>query len=566
MWAGDIMSGNYADTRKKEMEDIFSKLEQGVREVYQSDNYKNYLSVMASFHRYSVNNSILIALQKPDATLVAGYNKWIERKRQVKKGEKSIRILAPQNYTVKEEKEVTKRDVNGNFIFENGKPVTEKKMVEEKRIRFVPVSVFDISQTTGEPLPTMPKVEELDGNVEEFEPIIRALKNVSSYPITFKNIGEDKGYCDNEKKEIVINEGMSDLQTIKTSIHEVAHNILHNPNEPVSHLTREEKEVQAESVAYVVASRLGLDTSEYSFGYIAAWGTKELSELKSSLSQIQKAAETIIDEVEKELEKFRTLEHSKQEQYNLPDETQERQRMLYNRTIDDLKELNLEYQKSNEHGKPIIDYDYKKRLEDISNKISLYTDFDGAKPTGELQKLQSSIDEIIKDMGLNGISAKQSVIDISEIYNKDKGIYNNAVKSLKFLNSRYNESISTLEPMTVEVYLGELEKVCVDIVKKLEGKNATGELKDLQEGLNTTIYDTIKNLSEGQYDGNIAKNVELLYKKAEPLSTSVKLPEKAPVSRAKMGIASRISAAKEKAALQNTERTRTVKEKGEVSI
>jgi len=299
------------DNRKTELQDIIAKLEQGVKDVFNSENYKNYLSVMSKFHRYSINNSLLIALQKPDATLVAGYKAWQEHKRQVKKGEKSIRILAPQTYTVKVERDVTKKDENGNFIFENGKPVTEKQLVEEKRIRFVPVSVFDVSQTYGEPLPSLKKVEELDGVVPEREAIFNALKNVSQIPIEFSPIsGGTKGYYSPTEQKIYINTGMSDMQTIKTGIHEVAHKILHDPEKDVLSAaeSRNKKEVQAESVAYVVSNHFGLDTSDYSFGYIASWSNgKELNELKSSLNEIQKAAALIIDEVEKELSILREI-------------------------------------------------------------------------------------------------------------------------------------------------------------------------------------------------------------------------------------------------------------------
>jgi len=299
------------DNRKTELQDIIAKLEQGVKDVFNSENYKNYLSVMSKFHRYSFNNSLLIALQKPDATLVAGYKAWQEHKRQVKKGEKSIRILAPQTYTVREERDVTKKDVNGNFIFENGKPVTEKQLVEEKRIRFVPVSVFDVSQTYGEPLPSLKKVEELDGVVPEREAIFNALKNVSQIPIEFSPIsGGTKGYYSPTEQKIYINTGMSDMQTIKTGIHEVAHKILHDPEKDALSAaeSRNKKEVQAESVAYVVSNHFGLDTSDYSFGYIASWSNgKELNELKTSLNEIQKAAALIIDEVEKELSILREI-------------------------------------------------------------------------------------------------------------------------------------------------------------------------------------------------------------------------------------------------------------------
>lgn len=299
------------DNRNTELQDIIAKLEQGVKDVFNSENYKNYLSVMSKFHRYSFNNSLLIALQKPDATLVAGYKAWQEHKRQVKKGEKGIRILAPQTYTVRVERDVTKKDENGNFIFENGKPVTEKQLVEEKRIRFVPVSVFDVSQTYGEPLPSLKKVEELDGVVPEREAIFNALKNVSQIPIEFSPIsGGTKGYYSPTEQKIYINTGMSDMQTIKTGIHEVAHKILHDPEKDALSAaeSRNKKEVQAESVAYVVSNHFGLDTSDYSFGYIASWSNgKELNELKSSLNEIQKAAALIIDEVEKELSKFREI-------------------------------------------------------------------------------------------------------------------------------------------------------------------------------------------------------------------------------------------------------------------
>lgn len=299
------------DNRKTELQDIIAKLEQGVKDVFNSENYKNYLSVMSKFHRYSFNNSLLIALQKPDATLVAGYKAWQEHKRQVKKGEKGIRILAPQTYTVRVERDVTKKDENGNFIFENGKPVTEKQLVEEKRIRFVPVSVFDVSQTYGEPLPSLKKVEELDGVVPEREAIFNALKNVSQIPIEFCPIpGGTKGYYSPTEQKIYINTGMSDMQTIKTGIHEVAHKILHDPEKDVLSAaeSRNKKEVQAESVAYVVSNHFGLDTSDYSFGYIASWSNgKELNELKTSLNEIQKAAALIIDEIEKELSILREI-------------------------------------------------------------------------------------------------------------------------------------------------------------------------------------------------------------------------------------------------------------------
>lgn len=291
---------------KEIMKDILRKLEQGVKDIFTSENYERYLKVMSSFHKYSVNNSILIALQKPDATLVAGYNAWKEKKRQVLKGQKAIRILAPQPYNISQEREVAKLDSKGSPIFENGKAVTEKKLIEIKGTNFVPASVFDISQTRGEPLPSLKKIEELNGVMPEKDIIISALKDTAKIPIEYEKMGRDKkGYYNWAEQRIAIKEGMSDMQTVKTCIHEVAHKLMHDPaQKDMDTLGNSTKEVQAESVAYVVANRFGLDTGDYSFGYIAAWSKdKELKDLKKSLSEIQKTAEQIIDGIQNRLDK-----------------------------------------------------------------------------------------------------------------------------------------------------------------------------------------------------------------------------------------------------------------------
>jgi uncharacterized small protein (DUF1192 family) len=302
------------ETQKNEMNDIFKKLEQGIKDVFTSDNYKKYLSVMSTFHRYSYNNQILIMLQKPDASLIAGYNSWKQKKRQVKAGEQGIRILAP-----KIEMKDVKKDVpvleNGQVKLDpEGKVITESKVVKEKHIRYVPTSVFDISQTTGEPLPTLKKVAELDGSIPERDVIMNALKRAADIPVEIIPIESGaKGYYNFIEQKIAIKDGMSDLQTVKTAIHEVAHKLMHDPSAlsdaESAELTRSKKEVQAESVAYVVSQRLGLDTSDYSFGYIAGWSSdKELTELKNSLKDIQAAAEKIINEVESELETHRSAQ------------------------------------------------------------------------------------------------------------------------------------------------------------------------------------------------------------------------------------------------------------------
>ena len=282
--------------------EITDKLENGIKELFEGDKFQRYLDTMSKFHDYSFNNTMLIALQKPDATLVAGFNSWKNKfERSVNKGEKGIKIFAPAPYKVMKER--TKlNDVTGLPILDNnGKPVTEE--VEVKIPAFKVVSVFDISQTSGKELPTL-GVDELKGNVQNFEKFFEALKNVAPVPVIFEDIRNGaKGYFNSEKNIIAINEGMSETQTVKTAIHEIAHSILHNRNFMVSDLDepkdRKTEEVEAESVAYTVCQHFGIDTSDYSFAYVATWGSgKELPELKASLETIRATANDIINKVE----------------------------------------------------------------------------------------------------------------------------------------------------------------------------------------------------------------------------------------------------------------------------
>lgn len=270
----------------KDIKEITEKLEQGVKDVFTSAEYMEYLSFMAKFHKYSFNNSLLIWMQKPDASHVAGYQAWKKNfKRSVKKGEKGITILAPIPRKFKKE-----------VVNEDGQ--TEE--VEINYTAFRAVTVFDISQTEGEEVPSHP-CHELEGEVENFDSLLEALKKVAPVPVGFEAIeGGANGYFNTVDKRIAVREGMSQAQTIKTLVHEISHAILHDREDgEEKEADRHTKEVQAESVAYTVCSFLGLDTSDYSFGYVAGWSKgREVKELEKSMEVIRKTASQIIDTLE----------------------------------------------------------------------------------------------------------------------------------------------------------------------------------------------------------------------------------------------------------------------------
>ena len=295
-----------AEDRKQEMKDITDRLEQGVSEIFQSEKYQQFLDTMAKFPQYSLNNNLLIMMQKPDATLCQSYTGWKQMGRFVKKGEKGIRILAPAPY--KMEREQDKLDEKGKAILDkDGEPV--KETVQINITAFKPVSTFDLSQTDGEPLPTI-GASELTGSVEGYATLFEAIKEASPVPIGFEDIkGGAKGYFHTEENRIAIQEGMSEVQNVKTAIHEMAHAKLHNMEAQKARedggQTRSSKEVEAESVAYTVCQHFGIDTSDYSFAYVAGWSQgKEMPELKESLNTIRTAASeliTAIDEKAQEL-------------------------------------------------------------------------------------------------------------------------------------------------------------------------------------------------------------------------------------------------------------------------
>lgn len=291
-----------AEARKKEMDEITAKLESGVKEIFQGDNYKKYLDFCAKLPRYSVNNQILIMLQKPDATMCQSFTGWKEMGRFVKKGEKGIRVLAPSPYKV--EREQDKLDASGKPVLNSdGEPV--KETVEMKVNAFKPVSTFDISQTEGEPVPQF-GVDELTGSVEGYATLMEAIKQASPVPITFEQIDSGaKGYFHVEQNRIAIQEGMSEAQTVKTALHEASHAALHSKEALENNSdkkSRNQKECEAESVAYVVSQHYGIETSEYSFPYVAGWSTdKEVPELKASLDTIRRAASDLIVKIDEKI-------------------------------------------------------------------------------------------------------------------------------------------------------------------------------------------------------------------------------------------------------------------------
>lgn len=295
-------TGNFRNNKDR-LKEIIDSIEKGIKEVFESGRYTEYLQVMSRFHNYSFNNTLLIYMQKPDATLVAGFNKWKDKfERNVNKGEKGIKIIAPTPYKKKIEKDVLDPDTKLPMRDENGEIIKEEKEVSIPSFR--PVTVFDVSQTSGKELPTL--ASDLNGKVENFDMLKEAISRSAPVPISFKPLRPDTdGYFSPKRQEIVIREGMGEVQTVCAMIHESAHAKLHNPanipeTDDKSKLSRSDEEVQAESIAYTVCAYFGIETGENSFGYLASWSqNKELKELKESLDVINKTSSELITAIEK---------------------------------------------------------------------------------------------------------------------------------------------------------------------------------------------------------------------------------------------------------------------------
>ena len=305
------------NTEKQRVQELTDKLEQGLQDLFNSDSYRNYLSTMSKFHNYSFNNTLLIAMQKPDATLVAGYKAWQKNfERHVNKGEKAIRILAPAPYKIKEERDKIDPVTQELLLDKDGNP--QKEEVEITIPAFRAVSVFDVAQTDGKPIPEL-AAKELLSDVEGYQDMIRAVEAISPVPIELEEIaGDSKGYYDREAKRIAVQENMSESQTLKTMIHEVAHSKLHSKEveqDEQMKKDRNTKEVEAESIAYTVCQHFGVDTSDYSFGYIAGWSSgRDTKELRASMDTIRRTASELITGIEEQLQELQRNREVSQEQ------------------------------------------------------------------------------------------------------------------------------------------------------------------------------------------------------------------------------------------------------------
>ena len=304
-------------------EEILKRLDEGVTQIFQSDEYREYLKTMAKFYNYSCNNSLLIYLQRSDASLVAGYKAWQTHfGRYVRKGETAIRIFAPLFY-------------KENVLDPSG------RLVEVERIAFRTTSVFDISQTEGKDLPDPFAVREVDEHVEHFDVFSEAFRSIATVPISFKTIeGGAEGYflkvdTEEEKKGIYINKGLSQMHQLEVIIHEITHSRLHDvlaKDDPLKK-TRSQREIEAESVAYVVCTHFGVDTSGYSFGYVAGWSSSNPELLKQSLETVQKESSAIITEIEKNLEKYKDILLPEPVQAEYPDSPASKTEMPFDRAV-----------------------------------------------------------------------------------------------------------------------------------------------------------------------------------------------------------------------------------------
>ena len=297
-------------TNRERLQQITAGIEQGIKELFESEKYMRYLSVMSRFHRYSVNNTMLIYMQKPDATLVAGYNKWKNQfERHVKRGEHGITIIAPTPYKKKIEEQKLDPDTKAPMLDQDGKVIMEEREVEIPMFR--PVKVFDVSQTDGKPLPEL--ASSLSGNVQNYEAFMEALRRSAPVPLSVEPMAANMdGYFSPDRQRIAIREGMSEVQTVSAAVHEIAHSKLHNyakaqeeaaragDKEPPKKKDRNTEEVEAESISYAVCQYYGIQTGENSFGYIANWSQgKELPELRASLETINKAAGELIADIDR---------------------------------------------------------------------------------------------------------------------------------------------------------------------------------------------------------------------------------------------------------------------------
>ena len=416
-----------SESPKDRIKELTEKLEQGIKDIFNSEKYKEYLNVMSKFHTYSPRNALLILMQNPYATRVAGFNAWKENhNRTVKKGERGIKIIAPAPFTVKKEMEKINPKTNKPFIGKDGKPVMEEQEITIPSYKVT--TVFDLSQTEGEPLPTL--ANKLTADVQDFKDFLKTLRKVSPVPIKFENIESGaNGYYHLEEKYIAIQKGMSEAQTVKTAIHEIAHAKLHalpekGQEQETEKIDSRTREVQAESIAYTVCQHFGIDSSDYSFGYVAGWSSdKDTKELHASLDIINKTTAELINAIESKLPQ-RTVD-KEQEQSQTPPKPELSPEVK--------SEINIAVKNTLQ---TFIDVDICRYGEVKENtleaiKVQGYTIEDGKltlQPTDKKMTMESVVDYISK---LN------DRVDKSDI-NKTMGIatYNMTVKRLDKLYDR----------------------------------------------------------------------------------------------------------------------------------
>ena len=408
--------------REEQLKQITEQLEQGVAEIFTSEKYTEYLNTMAKFHNYSFNNTLLIAMQKPEATLVAGYQAWQKKfNRQVKRGEKGIQIIAPAPFKEKQEIEKTDPETGEIVIGKDGQPETE--VVERVITKFRVTTVFDVSQTTGEPIPEF-EVSELDGDVLIYHDFMESLKMVAPVPIRFVEIdGEAKGFYQLVDKYIAIQPGMSEAQTMKTAVHETAHAVLHDRDQmEVEGIVKDQltREVEAESVAYVVCNHFGLDTSEYSFSYIASWSSgKNMKELRASMDTIRKTSADMIGQIEEKLKELQ-IERAEQEA-DVVEQTEEMSAMQYaEQTINRLEQERTIF--SNDQRNLIVNFAYK--LDDREAMEKLAENLAESILDGNREAVQKLIGEAEEQIE----SLPDSMIGLSELH--EVGFYSESMLPL----------------------------------------------------------------------------------------------------------------------------------------
>ncbi|MGL5272436.1 MAG: LPD16 domain-containing protein, partial [Phocaeicola sp.] len=469
------MSENQAKISQKErLKEITDSIETGIKDMFESDKYRTYLQTMSRFHKYSLNNTMLIAMQKPDATLVAGFNKWKDGfGRNVKKGEKGIKIIAPVPYKVKEEQQKLDPVTNAPLLDKDGKVQLEE--VERQIPTFRVVSVFDVSQTEGKEIPSL--VNDLVGNVEHFDAFMEALKRTSPVPIDIKptHDGSD-GYYHLEDKTITIREGMSEIQTISATVHEIAHSKLHDKavlddkGESVKK-DRNTEEVEAESISYAVCNYYGIETADNSLGYIANWSKgKELKELKSSLELIGKTSSELITSIDKHFAEI-----------------------VKERGIDLTKEV-----------EPVLSY-----LEILATKIDSFArDYDPHGYRDNVENSETHIAEIMENLRIGKIAEmREYLTDIGDLDGNDtKQAFDLIVELDEFADSTYPQELAyKIDDNYISIFVVD-DGYDYSMLDKDYNLLDGGQL----DNPNLTIYEALHEVSEseGNFPFELADGIE----------------------------------------------------------